>query len=149
MVCTILTLAYAVKGQKTTPTPFSKPSTRTSNGIKDDPPADQEPACVPAPSPELDLWHQETMTGDWGGTRARWKEHGLTMEFTLAGFVQGTASGGLKRDTILNGKFESKFDIDFEKLRAGSIGRPKPKSSTDLAHPSLAARARSIQSTRT
>lgn len=56
------------------------------------------------------------MTGEWGGTRTRLKEHGLEMEFTLTGFAQGTASGGLKRDTVLNGKFESKFNLDFEKL---------------------------------
>jgi porin len=56
------------------------------------------------------------MTGDWGGTRERWKEHGLEMQFTLTGFVQGTASGGLRRDTEWNGKFESTFDMDFEKL---------------------------------
>ena len=56
------------------------------------------------------------MTGDWGGTRARWKDRGVDMQFTLAGFVQGTASGGLKHDTVLNGKFETKFDLDFEKL---------------------------------
>lgn len=56
------------------------------------------------------------MTGDWLGARARWKERGVDMQFTLAGFVQGVASGGLKHSTVLNGKFDTKFDVDFEKL---------------------------------
>ncbi len=74
----------------------------------------QEPS--PTPSPEPDFREQETMTGDWGGTRARWRERGIEMTFILTGFVQGTASGGLRHDTEANGKFESEFNFDFEKL---------------------------------
>jgi porin len=84
--------------------------------MRSDPAADQAPASGPAPSPEPDLWHQETMTGDWGGARERLKEHGIEIQFTLTGFAQGTASGGLERDTVVNGKFISKFNVDFEKL---------------------------------
>lgn len=72
--------------------------------------------ATPTPSPELHSSDQETMTGDWDGTRERWKEHGLEMEFKLTGFIQGTATGGLKRNTVLNGTFESTFNLDFEKL---------------------------------
>lgn len=113
MAGTIFTIACIVNGQQTTPTPSPKPSPATSDEIRNDPPADQE---LPAPSPELNLRRRETMTGDWGGSRARWKEHGVEMQFILAGFVQGTASGGVQRQTLLNGKLESKFNIDFEKL---------------------------------
>jgi len=116
MICIVVCFTGVVKAQEARPTSSPKPVTATSDETGHDPSADQEPGSVPSPSPEADLWHQETMTGDWGGTRARWKEHGLNMEFTLAGFIQGTASGGLKRHTVLNGKLESKFDIDFEKL---------------------------------
>jgi len=56
------------------------------------------------------------MTGDWGGTRTRWKDRGLELEFDLAGFAQGTAAGGLRHQTVLNGKFESKLKFDLEKL---------------------------------
>ncbi len=41
----------------------------------------QEPAATPAP--EHDFWTQETMTGDWGGTRSRRKEKGIDLEFKL------------------------------------------------------------------
>src|SRR5678816_1700520 len=50
--------------------------------------------ATPDPSPEPDFWHQETMTGDWGGTRSRWKEKGIDLEFKYVGIFQGIASGG-------------------------------------------------------
>src|SRR5215467_8856029 len=105
-VCLVVTLTCAVTAQKPSPTPSSQSGSPTSA-------ADQKPDSVPAPSPESDFWHRETVTGDWGGTRTRWKERGLEMEFTLTGFVQGTATGGLTRRTVANGKLESQFNLDF------------------------------------
>ena len=102
MFWTILTLAGTLDAQQPSATPSPTP--------------DQKTESAPAPSPEADFWDQETMTGDWGGTRARWKERGVEITFTLAGFIQGTASGGLRRETEANGKFESEFYVDFEKL---------------------------------
>ena len=96
----VLGLTCIGNAQEANPTPFTKPT----------------PTPSPEPSPELDLRHREAMSGDWDGTRTRWKEHGIEMQFILAGFVQGTASGGLQRHTVLNGKLESVVDIDFEKL---------------------------------
>ena len=108
--------ASSVKGQQPSPTPVSKPGAETAESVTKDlsPGPKVQPTAVP--SPAVDVWHQETMTGDWGGSRTRWREHGLEMQFNLAGFVQGTASGGLKRETEWNGKFESKISVDFEKL---------------------------------
>jgi hypothetical protein len=38
----------------------------------------QESKPSPAPpKPEPDFWTQEELTGDWGGTRSLWKEHGM------------------------------------------------------------------------
>ena len=116
MACTILTLGCIVNGQQATPTPSPKPGPASSDEIGNNSPPDQEPTPAPAPSLELDLRYRETMTGDWHGTRARWKEHGVEMQFILAGFVQGTAAGGVQHHSVLNGKLESKLDIDFGKL---------------------------------
>ncbi|HKE59375.1 MAG TPA: carbohydrate porin [Pyrinomonadaceae bacterium] len=112
----LLTLSFVVKGQQPSPTPSPKPSPGASLEIKHDSSVDQKSEPTPAPSPELDFWHQETMTGDWGGTRARWRERGFEMQFTLTQFVQGTAAGGLRRDTEGNGKFEAQFNIDLDKV---------------------------------
>jgi porin len=110
--CTVVLFSCAVDGQQTSPAPSSKPSPVTTNEVKNDSSLD----TTATSSSELDLWHRETMTGDWDGTRTRWKELGVEMKFMLTGFVQGTASGGLRRDTEGNGKFESEFNLDFEKL---------------------------------
>ena len=104
LLCVILTLTFSVSAQ------LSQTPSDNSSLVQ------QKPDASPSPTPEVDFWYRETMTGDWGGTRTRWKQRGVDMQFTLAGFVQGTASGGLKRDTMLNGKLETNFDIDFEKL---------------------------------
>jgi len=111
IVSIFLSLTCSLKGQQASPTPVS-----TSDPVRNDLSAGQKGEATPAPSPEVDIWHQETMTGDWGGTRTRWKEHGLEMQFNLAGFVQGTTTGGVKRETEWNGKFESRISVDFEKL---------------------------------
>ena len=74
------------------------------------------PASKPAPAPDDDFWTQETMTGDWGGTRSRWKEKGIDLEFKLSNFVQGIASGGLSNDTEYTGKFEMEWKFDLAKV---------------------------------
>src|SRR5262245_36754426 len=79
-----------------TPTPSPKPTlTESPAPVADstsDEPRDSQPSTAPAPEP--DLWHRETMTGDWGGTRSRWKEKGVDLEFKFIGFYQQIASGG-------------------------------------------------------
>src|ERR1700742_4677429 len=97
--------ASVVYGQEPTPTPASASSASTADKVKSDAqataskPADAEPAPKPAP----DLWHQEELTGDWGETRSRWKEKGVDLEFKLAQFYQGVASGGIRRGSEHNG----------------------------------------------
>ena len=102
-----------VKGQQPSPTPVSGAG---SDRVTAEPSATGKTQPTPAPSPDADVWHRERMTGDWGGTRARWSEHGVDLQFTLAGFVQGTTQGGVRRETDWNGKFESRVSVDLEKL---------------------------------
>lgn len=109
----LLVSDISVRPQDPTPTPSPAPASNTKTKTDDAPKTSA--AASPAPRPE-DIWHQEELTGDWGGTRSRWKEHGLEMKFTLTGFVQGTAAGGLRRDTEWNGKFETEVKMDLGKL---------------------------------
>ena len=87
----------------------------------------QEPSASPVaknaatatsttPPAEPDFWHRETMTGDWGGTRSRWKEKGVELEFKLSQFYQGIASGGVDQDSEYNGKFETTWKFDLGKI---------------------------------
>jgi porin len=82
-------------------------------------PAENAPkvtAAAPAPAPEPDFWHRETMTGDWGGTRSRWKEKGIDLEFKLINFYQGIASGGTNDNSEYTGKFETTWKFDLGKV---------------------------------
>jgi len=73
-------------------------------------------ATKPTPDPPTDFWKQETMTGDWGGTRSRWKEKGIDLQFKLSNFVQGVASGGTDNETEYTGKFEMEWKFDLGKV---------------------------------
>ncbi len=96
------------------------------------------PATKPAPDPEpTDLWTQETMTGDWGGTRSRWKEKGIELEFKLSNFVQGIASGGLNNDTEYNGKFEMEWKFDLGKVAGWKYWSSEIKTEFRFSGPAL------------
>jgi len=58
----------------------------------------------------------EEVSGDWGGVRSRWKEKGVTMEFRLTQFAQGTVKGGVRKEEEYTGKFKTEFKFDFGKL---------------------------------
>ncbi|HEY0460821.1 MAG TPA: carbohydrate porin [Pyrinomonadaceae bacterium] len=111
-----------VSAQQAKPSP-SPPSPSSSETIAKNEKSETQktatpvtPAPTPAATPEPDFWNQEELTGDWGGTRSRWKEKGFEMEFSLTQFFQGTAAGGIRRESEYNGKFKTKFKFDFGKL---------------------------------
>jgi porin len=110
-VALLVACPLGLRGQQSLPAPSPTPAGNAKDQ-SNDPNSDQS---TPSSS-ELDSSPRETMTGDWGGTRTHWKERGFDIEATLTGFAQGTAAGGLTRETVLNGKVESKFKFDFEKL---------------------------------
>lgn len=99
----------------TSPTPSAREAVsnkRKSGGENES----QGGAAAPAPTPEPDFWTRETMTGDWGGTRSRWKEKGVELEFKQSNFVQGVASGGIRESSLYNGKFEMTWKFDLAKV---------------------------------
>jgi len=71
---------------------------------------------TPDPVPEPDFWRQETLTGDWGGTRSRWKEKGIELEFKYVGIFQKIASGGLSDKSSLSNKLETTWKFDLGKV---------------------------------
>jgi porin len=99
-------------------------------------PAATKPTPEPTPEP-TDLWTQETMTGDWGGTRSRWKEKGIEFEFKLSNFVQGIASGGVSNDTEYNGKFEMKWKFDLGKVAGWKFWTSEIKTEFRYSGPAL------------
>ena len=94
------------------PTPTAAAPASKANGASEK----AATGAAPAPSPEADFWHRETMTGDWGGTRTRWKESGVELDFKLSHFYQAVTSGGIRHDHEYNGKFEMEWKFDLAKV---------------------------------
>ena len=101
-------------------------------------PANGAPVAKSEPAPETDLSTRETMTGDWGGTRSRWKEKGIDLEFKLSNFVQGIASGGLSDDVEYTGKFEMTWKFDLGKVAGWKYWSSEIKSEFRFSGPLLA-----------
>ena len=108
LVTVFLTLLLSHSGYAQTPTASPVAASSTATADKSEP--------APAPEPPLDFWRQETMTGDWGGARSRWKEKGVELEFKLTNFYQATTSGGTRDDSEYNGKFEMNWKFDLGKV---------------------------------
>jgi len=114
---TLLAIESAVYCQ--TPTPSPTPTPREAAGTNASGADETSPkvaAAAPAPTPEPDYWHQEYMTGDWGGTRSRWKEKGVELEFKFVGFFQRIASGGTGDKSAYTGKMETTWKFDLAKV---------------------------------
>src|SRR5262245_4837552 len=94
-------------------------------------------AAAAAPPPETGLWKQEEMTGDWGGTRSRWKDKGVEIKIELNQFYQGVASGGLETGSEYNGKFDTEFKFDFGKLAGWQFWSADIKTETRFGGPLL------------
>lgn len=78
------------------------------------------------------------MTGDWGGTRSRWKEKGIDLEFKLLNFVQGIASGGLSDGVEYTGKFEMEWKFDLGKVAGWKYWSSEIKTEFRFSGPLLA-----------
>ncbi len=124
--------------QEPAPSPESTPSGSTSVKSTESKQATQDPtAAQRATAPEPDLWHQETMTGDWGGTRSRWKEKGVELEFKQTSFYQGVASGGIRESSVYNGKFEMWWKFDLTKVAGWKWWSAEIKSEVRFGGPLL------------
>ena len=101
--------------------------------------AQQAAATPTTPPPEPDIWHQEALTGTWGGTRSRWKDKGFEMQISLTNFVQGVASGGLETGSEYVGSFQTLFKFDFGKLAGWKFWLAEIKTETRFGGPLLGA----------
>ena len=79
-------------------------------------PGAQATAATPPQPAAPDLLHQEELTGDWNGTRTKWKNKGVELASSLTQFYQGVSSGGTGTSSEYNGTAQAKLDFDFGKL---------------------------------
>ncbi len=61
-------------------------------------------------------WKEDTLTGDWGGTRAELYKKGIDIGFTHKSDVMADLSGGKKRGTEWIGHTEARLTLDLEKI---------------------------------
>ena len=68
------------------------------------------------PKEAKSIWEQETLTGDWGGTRSALKDRGIDITLNYVGETFAVLSGGIDRRGSYEGRFEFSLDSDLEKL---------------------------------
>ena len=94
----------------------------------------QEPP-KPPPAPQPDFLHQEEATGDWGGTRTKWKDKGFEVESSLTQFYQGISSGGTDTASEYNGTAQALLKFDFGKLAGWNFWSAEIKAETRFGGP--------------
>jgi porin len=82
--------------------------------------------AVPEAAPEglnkeQTIWHQELMTGNWGGLRTELEGDGLKISPTYIGEVFGNPSGGAKQGVIYDGLFNVALDLDLDRMSGGVL----------------------------
>jgi porin len=65
---------------------------------------------------EDELFEQEKLTGDWGGTRKALKDAGIDLEVNNTSEMLSNPVGGIKQATIYQGLVASTLTVDLEKL---------------------------------
>jgi porin len=89
----------------------------------------------PAPA-ATDFWHQDSLTGDWGGERTALADAGVTFTMTYTGDLQDIVQGGVRRGGVYDSLLQPQIDLDLDKL-AGWQGATARVSLLGIAGPSL------------
>ncbi len=56
----------------------------------------------PAQSPHAGgFWERDLLTGDWGGMRTDWENHGVLLGANYTGEILGNPTGGVRQGAIL------------------------------------------------
>ncbi|TAN29765.1 MAG: carbohydrate porin [Castellaniella sp.] len=83
-----------------------------------------EQATVGEAAAPASIWERDTLTGDWGGLRAALKDTGTDITLGYVGEGFDVISGGLRRRSSYEGRFEFSVDSDLDK----AIGWPGAKA---------------------
>ena len=70
----------------------------------------------PQPSPHASgFWERDVLTGDWGGVRTDWENHGIQLGANYIGEVLGNTTGGVRRGATYDGRLELYLTVDLGK----------------------------------
>jgi porin len=130
-----LQLAVAALAIVPVPARAQTPAAQSSDTIATSPA--QAGAAAPQTPAPTDLLEREQLTGDWNGTRARWKDKGVTFESALTQFYQGVASGGVDTGDAYVGKADAELEFDFGKLAGWQFWSAEVKAEWRFGDPLL------------
>jgi porin len=71
---------------------------------------------LPVPQYMRDLFERPALTGDWGGVRQDWADHGFTIDMTLTTVAQRVVSGGVDVDSAWGGSVDAVFKFDLMRM---------------------------------
>jgi len=80
---------------------------------------------------------RQELTGDWGGARTRWKDHGFDADLSLTQFYQALVDGGVDTGSEYNGTAQAKFDLDLGKLAGWRFWSTEVKAESRFGGPLL------------
>ncbi|HEY9132532.1 MAG TPA: carbohydrate porin [Dyella sp.] len=90
-------------------------SASADDAQQSDPP--QRRIDSPAPGTNMqDWWHQQGMTGDWGGVRSRWRNAGVDIFSSYTVQTADIVNGGAKQGTSTNNQVILGANFDMAKL---------------------------------
>jgi porin len=94
-------------------------------------------AAPSTPPPRQDLFGRDTLTGDWNGTRTRWKAKGVELDSSLTQIYQGVASGGVTTGSEYNGSAQATLKFDLGRLAGWKFWSAEVKGETRFGGPLL------------
>jgi porin len=71
---------------------------------------------LPVPDYSGDLWARSHLTGDWGGLRQDWADHGVTMEFDWYQAYQDVVDGGIREGSESSTNLDYRLKLDLMRM---------------------------------
>lgn len=139
VIVAVLLTTFCFSKESHGQTPAPSPVAATGRPAAADKSSAAEAAAKPeaAPAAPADFWHRETLTGDWGGTRSRWKEKGIDLEFKYVGIFQSIVSGGTDEHSSLTNKLETTWKFDLAKVAGWKYWSSEIKAEWRFGGPAL------------
>jgi porin len=109
--------------QNAAPPGQTAPATATGQGLPVlptiAPSANAEPEGLSGQG--LSIWHQQLLTGDWGGFRDELLNDGVALSPVWIGEVFGNPTGGMSHGVISDGLFNVALDLDMDRITHGGV----------------------------
>lgn len=71
---------------------------------------------LPVPDYSGDLWTRSRLTGDWGGVRQDWADHGVTLEIDWCQVYQDVVDGGVREGSENSSNLDYRMNLDLMRM---------------------------------